>query len=117
MTSREAHIRDRKFLQHRAFTQRLGYRCGSYFKGCEHCGDTAMIPWGNGEKKVWLSGYDVYRIYQPTKHGFMYWCYQCGAKDLEAWKPSDNDGAYWKWLAIVDRVREWADQKETARGR
>jgi hypothetical protein len=108
---RTAAKRDRQYLQHRAFEVRFGYRVGSYFKGCKHCGDTEMIPWGNREKKVWLSGYHVFRVYQPTKHGFMYWCYQCGAKDLEAWEPADSDLAYHRWLAIVSRVREYADME------
>lgn len=107
MNKRTANTKDRKFLQHRAFDVRLGYRVGSYFKGCEHCGDTTEIPWGQGMKRVWLSGYHVYRIYQPSKHGFMYWCYECGAKDLEAWKPADRDVVYAAWLASRSPLPEW----------
>lgn len=99
MTKREAYRKDQQALQHRALEVRFGYRVGSFFKGCEHCGDTMTIRCGNGERRVWLSGYHVYRIYQPTRQGFMYWCYECGAKDRKAWALSDSNIAYALWLA------------------
>lgn len=99
MTKRTANIKDRKFLTHHSFEVRFGYRVGSYFKACEHCAEKTTVKVGKRDITVYLSGYDVFRTYQPSRQGFMYWCYTCGAKDLQCWKRSETNIAYEVWLA------------------
>lgn len=95
MTKLVANKRDQAARAHN-FTLRYGFRVGSFFKGCKHCGETEVV---NGHK-VWRSGYDVFRIYQPTRVGYMYWCYSCGAKDERCWSLSDTNVAYARWLSM-----------------
>ena len=63
------------------------YRVGSFFKGCDHCGETEEVEVGNSGRTVlcYLSGYQVFRAYQPKASGFTYYCYECSAKDLQCW--------------------------------
>ena len=63
------------------------YRVGSFFKGCDHCGETEEVEIGNSGRTVlrYLSGLQVFRAYQPSASGFTYWCWDCGAKDLKCW--------------------------------
>jgi len=71
----------------------VGYKIGSYFKGCANCGETEMVETASGrEKKVYRSGYFVYRSYVPSRVGWTYWCYTCGAKDLCAWEDAEDIG-------------------------
>lgn len=67
--------------------RKVMYKVGSYFKGCSHCGETEEIEVGNSGRTVlrYLSGYQVFRSYQPRAVGWSYWCYECGAKDLQCW--------------------------------
>lgn len=72
---------------------KVGYKVGSYFKGCCNCGETDVVEIASGrEKKVYLSGYFVYRAYVPARVGWTYWCYTCGAKDLRAWEGAEDIG-------------------------
>jgi len=71
----------------------VGYKIGSYFKGCHNCGETDMVETASGkEKKVYRSGYFVYRAYVPSRVGWSYWCYVCGAKDDLAWEDAADIG-------------------------
>lgn len=73
---------------------KVGYRVGSYFKGCRNCGETTFVQWGNRMKEVWLSGYQVFRSYEPNRIGigWTYWCYECGAKDHQCWDNANDIG-------------------------
>lgn len=79
---------------------RIAKRVGGYFKGCEYCGDTVEIKVGNRTRRFWLNGYHVYEMYQPSRHGYMYWCYECGAKDEVAWSVGDFNVRYQRWLEV-----------------
>ncbi len=71
--------------------RKIYYRVGSYFKGCRNCGQTVEIEMSPGKYvKRYLSGYDVYRSYDPKFVGWTWWCYTCGAKDLKCWEPDTS---------------------------
>ena len=67
--------------------RKVMYKIGSYFQGCANCGETTKVEVGNSGRMVlrYLSGYQVYRAYQPKASGFTYYCYECSAKDLRCW--------------------------------
>ena len=67
--------------------RRVMYKVGSYFKGCSHCGKTEEVEVGNSGRTVlrYLTGLQVFRSYQPSAVGWTYWCWDCGAKDLQCW--------------------------------
>lgn len=67
--------------------RKVMYKVGSYFAGCANCGETTEVEVGNSGRTVlrFLSGYQVYRAYQPKASGFTYYCYECSAKDLVCW--------------------------------
>lgn len=67
--------------------RKVMYKVGSYFKGCSNCGETEEVEVGNSGRTVlcYLSGYQVFRAYQPKASGFTYYCYECSAKDLQCW--------------------------------
>jgi len=67
--------------------RKVMYKIGSYFQGCANCGETTKVEVGNSGRMVlrYLSGYQVYRAYQPKASGFTYYCYECSAKDLKCW--------------------------------
>jgi len=106
--------------QHRSEPERRSdsYRCGSAFKGCQHCGSvrySGKCKCGNtvqrrenssvrcerpglndpGQscgreikltRKIYDSGFDVWRSYSPQTTGWTYWCGTCGAKDETCWE-------------------------------
>ena len=67
--------------------RKVMYKVGSYFAGCANCGETTEVEVGNSGRTVlrFLSGYQVYRAYQPKASGFTYYCCECSAKDLVCW--------------------------------
>ena len=67
--------------------RKVMYKVGSYFKGCNHCGETEEVEVGNSGRTVlrYLSGLQVFRAYQPKASGFTYYCWECSAKDLQCW--------------------------------
>ena len=74
--------------------RKVMYKVGSYFKGCSHCGETEEVEVGNSGRTVlhYLSGYQVFRAYQPKASGFTYYCYECSAKDLQCWSGAIDIG-------------------------
>ena len=85
MKKLEAATRDRSAATWRE--RKVMYKVGSYFKGCGNCGETEEVEVGNSGRTVlrYLSGYQVFRAYQPKASGFTYYCYECSAKDLRCW--------------------------------
>jgi hypothetical protein len=85
MKKLEAATRDRAAAAWRE--RKVMYKVGSYFKGCSNCGETEEVEVGNSGRMVlrYLSGYQVFRAYQPKASGFTYYCYECSAKDLRCW--------------------------------
>jgi hypothetical protein len=70
------------------------YRVGSYFKGCHHCGEVEWVTAPSGrEVKRYLTGHQVFRCYVPSRLGWTYWCYECGAKDGACWEDAQDIGA------------------------
>lgn len=58
----------------------------SVFKGCAYCGEWEMRPTkSGGEYKHWHLPGEVYEAYTPSDMGWKHWCYQCGAKNSQAW--------------------------------
>ena len=68
---------------------KIYYKIGSYFKGCQNCGEKEIIKLGERSVVRYLSGYQVMRSYKPWVVGWTYWCYECGAKDAKCWKAED----------------------------
>ena len=90
MTKLQAALKESSSRQQSLALAKVGYRCGSFFKGCAFCGDTEMVETPSGcEVKRYTSGYNVYRAYEPSSARFTWWCYDCGAKDLQCWEPDD----------------------------
>ena len=85
MRKLEASMRDQSAKRWRE--RKVMYKIGSYFQGCANCGETTKVEVGNSGRMVlcYLSGYQVYRAYQPKASGFTYYCYECSAKDLKCW--------------------------------
>lgn len=69
--------------------KRIAYKVGSMFKGCHCCGDYDQE---DGGRKRYTTGYLVYRSYVPKQVGWTYWCYECGAKDQQAWEDAKDIG-------------------------
>jgi len=55
------------------------FRCGSAFKACLNCGEY------DEDRKVYTSGFEVFRSYHPKDRGWTYACFTCGAKDAACW--------------------------------
>jgi hypothetical protein len=92
MNKLQAALRDRAAQSWRE--KKLYYRVGSYFKACCNCGEQIEVESDSGKVQVrYLSGYDVFRAYQPSDVGFTYWCYTCGAKDAKCWDGAIDIGA------------------------
>jgi hypothetical protein len=69
------------------------YRVGSVFKGCHNCGEYTEEESESGSvKKIYSSGFNVFRSYSPKWTRWTYWCYECGAKDLAAWENASDIG-------------------------
>jgi len=70
------------------------YKVGSFFKGCSNCGETEEVEVGNSGRVVlrFLSGTQVFRAYQPSWTKWTYWCWECGAKDLQCWSGATDIG-------------------------
>jgi hypothetical protein len=84
----QAAMRDRAAGAARA--NRHYYRVGSFMKGCANCGDTEWVETkSGGEVLRYLSGFQVFRSYDPKWVGWTWWCYECGAKDLQCWTPDE----------------------------
>lgn len=80
----QAALRDRAAQSWKG--NRVHYKVGSYFKGCENCGEKIFLETASGKEVVrFKSGYQVFRAYKPSWVGYTYWCYECGAKDLQCW--------------------------------
>ena len=62
-------------------------KVGGPFKGCMACGTSES----SAGRKVYTSGFEVYRAYKPRETGFTFWCYQCGAKDQECWENCQDE--------------------------
>ena len=90
MKKLQASMKDSSFTRNRQY--RGYYKVGSYFKGCQHCGEVVWVQCGDREVKRYLSGYDVFRSYQPQSEGWTYWCWTCGAKDMACWEDAENIG-------------------------
>ena len=87
----QAAMRDRAAANRRS--GREMYRVGSYFKGCQHCGETEMVETPSGREVLrYLTGHQVFRAYVPSRLGWTYWCYECGAKDLACWEGAIDIG-------------------------
>ncbi len=75
---------------------KIGYRCGSSYKGCHNCGDWEMRWVGKRRRKWYTSGKDVWRSYSPASMPedwrWTYWCYTCGARDEECWENASDIG-------------------------
>ena len=73
--------------------KKLYYRVGSYFKGCNNCGEKIEVESDSGKTQVrYLSGYDVFRAYDPHAMGFTYYCWTCSAKDEKCWQDATDIG-------------------------
>ena len=85
MNKLQAATRDRSAAAWRE--RKVMYKVGSYFKGCDNCGETEEVEVGSSGRMAlrYLSGLQVFRAYQPGASGFTYWCWDCGAKDLKCW--------------------------------
>ena len=70
------------------------YKVGSFFKGCSNCGETKEVEVGNSGRVVlrFLTGTQVFRAYQPSWTKWTYWCWECGAKDLQCWSGAIDIG-------------------------
>lgn len=73
--------------------RKLYYKVGSYFKGCHNCGirEYNELPSGRIEVR-YTSGHQVFRSFSPKGMGWTYWCYECGAKDLQCWDGANDIG-------------------------
>jgi hypothetical protein len=66
---------------------RGSYKVGSYFKGCQHCGEVEYVETSPGrEVKRYLTGHNVLRAYCPRAMGYTYYCLDCSAKDHACWE-------------------------------
>jgi hypothetical protein len=92
MKKLEAATRDRAAAAWRE--RKVMYKVGSYFKGCSNCGETEEVEVGSSGRMVlrYLTGLQVFRSYQPSAVKWTYWCYECGAKDLQCWKDAIDIG-------------------------
>lgn len=75
----------------RARVNRGMFKVGGAFKGCAHCGEWYTKIIGGRPRKIYTSGYDVFRSYDPGFVGWTFYCFTCSAKDLDAWE-NDADG-------------------------
>ena len=86
MTKQQASMKESAYRRQATSLAKVGKKVGSYFQGCAFCGDTEEIKTPSGRRKlVYRSGYNVYKAYNPTQVGWTHWCYDCGAKDSQAW--------------------------------
>ena len=91
MNKLQASMRDRAAASWRE--RKLYYRVGSYFKGCAFCGITEEVETSSGRMVLrYRTGLTVFRSYCPKNLGWTYWCWDCGAKDLQCWKGATDIG-------------------------
>lgn len=91
MTKLQAAMRDHAAKSWRE--RKLYYKVGSYFKGCHHCGEKIEIESDSGNVQIrYLSGFDVFRAYDPKGMGWTYYCWTCGAKDEVCWMDATDIG-------------------------
>lgn len=88
----QAAMRDRAASSWRE--KKTMYKVGSYFKGCQHCGETEEVEVGTsgGTALRYLTGLQVFRSYVPASSGWTYWCWECGAKDAQCWSDAIDIG-------------------------
>jgi hypothetical protein len=70
--------------------KKMCYKVGSVFKGCHNCGEFEYI--GESDRKKYSSGFMVFRSYHPAGTKWTYWCWECGAKDQQAWENAEDIG-------------------------
>ena len=93
MTKLQASMKESSMKRQSVALARIAYKIGSYFKACENCSEKEETETASGKIIVrYLSGYDVYRAYSPRSAGYSYWCYSCGAKDLQCWSGAIDIG-------------------------
>jgi hypothetical protein len=91
MTNLQASTKDRSAATWAE--RKVMYKVGSYFKGCAHCGDTEEVETKSGGVALrFLTGHSVFRSYQPSAVKWTYWCWDCGAKDLQCWSDALDIG-------------------------
>ena len=91
MTKLQASLKDKSASTWRE--RKVMYRVGSYFKACRNCGQTTPVETASGKEVLrYLSGYAVYRAYQPSATGWTYRCDECFAKDLACWEDAIDIG-------------------------
>jgi hypothetical protein len=83
MTKLQAAMKDASAKRWRE--TKLYYRCGSYFKGCGWCGETTEVD----GKIRYLSGYNVFRAYDPKAMGWTWKCSDCNATDSKCWEAEE----------------------------
>lgn len=73
--------------------KKVMYKVGSCFKACSHCADAKYLIDENGREIMrYLTGMQVFRSYHPSQVGWTYWCWDCGAKDLQCWEGAVDIG-------------------------
>lgn len=66
--------------------QKTVFKVGSPMRGCHQCGETKEVETKSGRtRKVFTSGFNVFRAYKPLAIGWTFWCHDCGAKDAVCW--------------------------------
>lgn len=81
MNKLQAAMKDSAARKHAA--GRMMYKVGGFFKGCKNCGEQGEHPITG--KRGYLTGHEVYRSISPSDVGWTFWCWDCGAKDLDCW--------------------------------
>lgn len=93
MTRLQASVKESSMRRQSVALAKIAYKVGSYFKACENCSQKEEIELDSGRIVTrYLSGYAVYRAYNPKAVGFTYWCYECGAKDGKCWDGATDIG-------------------------
>jgi hypothetical protein len=94
MTKLQASMKDASAKRWRE--TKLYYKCGSYFKGCGWCGETIE----EGRRTFYLSGYNVFRAYDPKAMGWTWKCMDCNSTDSKCW---DTEEGYGNEKVIIPR--------------
>jgi hypothetical protein len=109
MNKLQASMRDRSAQGWRE--AKLYYRVGSCFKACNHCGEY------DEDRKIWLSGTDVRRSYNPAWVGFTYKCWSCLATDLQVYPDATDIGKEPRILTREDKIRLKVEVRKAAQPR